>query len=211
MKRVIIVHQWMVGADGDWRPWLKGELEKPGYEVLVPEMPDIDAPIIKKWVGKLAEIVGTPDSDTYFVGHSIGCQTIIRYLETINTPIGGAVFVAGWFNLKNLESQEEIEIAKPWIETFIDLAKVKSILPKATLIISDNDLFDCLEENKVKFIDPNRTDTKLNELIKTYSNERDLKIVAEIKKYWYEGKNIFAVFGSGHLIIQQPALEKLIK
>ena len=151
MKRAIIVHQWMAGADGDWRPWLKGELEKLGYEVLVPEMPDIDTPVIEKWVGKLAEVVSIPDSNTYFVGHSIGCQTIIRYLETINTPIGGAVFVAGWFNLKNLEDKETEEIAKPWIKTPIDLEKVKSVLPKATLIISENDPFDCLEENKAKF------------------------------------------------------------
>lgn len=151
MKRVIIVHQWMAGADGDWRPWLKEELEKLGYEVLVPEMPDIDTPVIEKWVDKLAEVVGVPNSDTYFIGHSIGCQTIIRYLETINTPVGGAVFVAGWFNLENLEDKETEEIAKPWIETPIDLEKVKSVLPKATLIISDNDPFDCLEENKAKF------------------------------------------------------------
>ncbi|HEY4515639.1 MAG TPA: alpha/beta hydrolase [Candidatus Paceibacterota bacterium] len=151
MKRVIVVHQWMAGVDGDWRPWLKTELEKRGYEVSVPEMPDIDTPVIEKWVNKLSEVVGKPDSDTYFVGHSIGCQTILRYLETINTPVGGAVFVAGWFNLQNLESPEIEEIARPWIETSINLVKVKSVLPKSTLIISDNDPFGCLEENKAKF------------------------------------------------------------
>lgn len=151
MKRVIIIHQWMAGADGDWRPWLKSELQKLGYEVLVPEMPDIDTPVIERWVNKIAEVVGKPDINTYLVGHSIGCQAILRYLETIDTPVGGAVFVAGWFNLKNLESPEVEEIAKPWIETPIDLEKVKTVLPKSTLIISDNDPFGCFEENKVRF------------------------------------------------------------
>lgn len=151
MKRVIIVHQWMAGADGDWRPWLKQELEKLGYEVLVPEMPNIDTPVIEKWVNKLAEVVGTPDQDTFFIGHSIGCQTILRYLETIDTPIGGAVFVAGWFGLKNMEDEDVETIAKPWIETPINLEKVKSVLPKSTLLISDNDPYDCFEENKAKF------------------------------------------------------------
>jgi predicted alpha/beta hydrolase family esterase len=150
-KRAIIIHQWMAGVDGDWRPWLKSELQKRGYEVLVPEMPDIDTPVIEKWVNKIAEVVGKPDTNTYFVGHSIGCQTILRYLETIKTPVGGAVFVAGWFNLKNLESPEVEEIAKPWIETPIDLEKVRTILPKSTLIISDNDPFGCFEENTAKF------------------------------------------------------------
>lgn len=151
MKRIIIVHQWMAGAEGDWRPWLKDELQKLGHEVIVPEMPDMDIPVIEKWVSKLAEIVGTPNKDTYFVGHSIGCQTILRYLETINTQVGGAVFVAGWFNLENLEDEETEKIAKPWIEMPINLNKVKAVLPTSTLIISDNDPFGCMEENIKKF------------------------------------------------------------
>ena len=97
MKRVIVVHQWMAGVDGDWRPWLKTELEKRGYEVSVPEMPDIDTPVIEKWVNKLSEVVGKPDSDTYFVGHSIGCQTIMRFLEKEKSKVKvpKILFVAG--------------------------------------------------------------------------------------------------------------------
>jgi len=145
----------MAGVDGDWRPWLRTELEKLGYEVLVPEMPDIDTPVIERWVGKLAEVVGIPNKDTYFVGHSIGCQTILRYLDSYPfkplETVGGAVFVAGWFNLENLEDEETVAIAKPWIEIPINLEKVKAVLPKSTLIISDNDPFGCFEENKAKF------------------------------------------------------------
>ncbi len=155
MKRVIIVHRWEGGPHDDWRPWLKNELEKLDCEVLVPDMPDTDVPVIEKWVSKLAEVVGTPDADTYFVGHSIGCQAILRYLETTNTPVGGAIFVAGWFNLENLEEEEVKEIAKPWIETPINPQKIKSVLPISTLIISENDPYGCLEENKQKFTEIN--------------------------------------------------------
>ncbi|MEK7552166.1 MAG: alpha/beta hydrolase [Patescibacteria group bacterium] len=151
MKRIIIVHRWAGGSKDDWRPWLKLELEKIGFEVLVPEMPDSDAPEIQKWVGKLQEVVGMPDSDTFFIGHSIGCQTILRYLETIKIPVAGAIFVAGWFNLENLEDTDTKNIAKPWIESSIDLIKVKKVLPKSTLIISDNDPYGAFEENKKKF------------------------------------------------------------
>ena len=143
----------MAGPDGDWRPWLVRELEKKGYEVHSPEMPDMDTPVIKKWVNRLSELVGAPDEETYFVGHSIGCQAILRYLEKISAPVGGAVFVAGWFDLKNLEEEGEeiIATARPWIETPIDLQKVRSALPKSTLIISDNDPYDTFEMNKEKF------------------------------------------------------------
>lgn len=151
MKRVFIIHRWEGGPRDDWRPWLKTELEKLGYQVFVPEMPDTDAPVIEKWVNHLAEIVGTPDSDTFFIGHSIGCQAILRYLETIDTPVGGALFVAGWFNLENLEDDESKKIARPWIENPVNAEKIKKILPKSTLIISDNDPYGAFEENKQKF------------------------------------------------------------
>jgi len=151
MKRIVIVHRWQGGPNDDWRPWLKTELEKRGYQVLVPEMPDTNTPVIEKWVHKLAEVVGEPDKDTYFVGHSIGCQAILRYLETINTPVGGAIFVVGWFNLENMETDEEKKTAEPWITRPIDLTKVRQVLPKSTLVISDDDPYDCFEENKKKF------------------------------------------------------------
>ncbi|MEK7579292.1 MAG: alpha/beta hydrolase [Patescibacteria group bacterium] len=151
MKRIIVVHRWSGGPEDDWRPWLKKELETLGYEVVVPSMPDTEVPVIEKWVSHLASVVGTPDADTYFVGHSIGGQTILRYLETINTPVGGAIFVAGWFDLKNLEGDEVQEIANPWLTIPIDLEKAKQVLPKSTLLISDNDPYDAFETNKKKF------------------------------------------------------------
>ncbi len=58
-------------------------------------------------------------------------------------------------------------------------------------------------------INPNKTGTLINEFARTKSDLRDEHIVSEIKKHWKEGKSIFAVFGSGHLIIQRPALEAL--
>lgn len=151
MKRVFIVHRWSGGPNDDWRPWLRKELEKLDYQVFVPDMPDTEIPVIEKWVSHLAEVVGKSDPDTYFIGHSIGCQTILRYLETINNPVGGAVFVAGWFDLENLEDGEVKEIAKPWIETPNNIEKVKMVLPKSTLIISDNDPYGAFETNKQKF------------------------------------------------------------
>ena len=145
MRRVFIIHRWSGGPEDDWRLWLKNELQKLGYEVLVPNMPDIDTPVIKKWVGKLSEVVGLPDSKTYFVGHSIGCQTIARYLESLpeGVKVGGAVFVGGFFkHLTGLESDLETQtVRKDWLETPLDLMQVKSHLPKSVAIFSDNDPF----------------------------------------------------------------------
>lgn len=151
MKRVFIIHGWSGSPDTNWLPWLKKELEEKGCEVHVPSMSDKEDPVIEEWVSKLTEVVGKPDSDTYFVGHSIGCQAILRYLETVDTPVAGALFVAGWFDLKNLEDDETEQVAKPWIEIPIDIEKITSVLPKSILLISDDDPYDAFEENKEKF------------------------------------------------------------
>lgn len=153
MKRVFIVHRWDGRPDDDWYPWLKGELEKSGFEVFVPAMPETERPQIEKWVPTLAKAVGRVDEETYFVGHSVGCQTIIRYLETLKheSKIGGAIFVAGWFSL-NVETDEEREIAKPWLERKVDFSKVNQTTDNFVAIFSDSDPY-VPKENEAFFRD----------------------------------------------------------
>jgi len=153
MKRVFIVHGWDGSPEEGWFPWLKNELEAKGFEVLAPELPETDKPRIYNWVPKLAEAVRIPDRETYFVGHSMGCQAIARYLESLpaNIKVGGAVFVAGFFKrLKDLEADPEVkEIAKHWLETPLDLSKVKSHLPRSVAIFSDDDPYVTLDNQDV--------------------------------------------------------------
>lgn len=109
-------------------------------------MPDVDGnPEIESRVNSLKNLVSQPDTSTYFIGHSIGCQTISRYLETLppETRVGGTVFVAGWFTLKDLEDYEEEDrqVAMPWIEAPIDYEKVRTICPKSVAIFTKDDPF----------------------------------------------------------------------
>lgn len=151
-KRVFIVHGWDGHPEEGWFPWLKQELEKRGFAVTVPQMPEPEVPKIDAWVSHLAEVVGEPDEGTYFVGHSIGCQTILRYLETIDVKIGDVVLVAGFFSaLTGLEDEEEKVIARPWLTTPIDFEKVKRSTDNFIAIFSDNDPFVPLEKNKKIF------------------------------------------------------------
>lgn len=149
-KRIFIIHGWEGYPEEGWFPWLKKELEKRDFEVFVPVMPNTGEPKIEEWVPFLSKLVGKPDENTYFVGHSIGCQAIMRYLKKLdNIKIGGVVFVAGWFNLVNLETKEEEKIAKPWLETSINLEKVKNNSKKIIAIFSDNDQFVPLSDSDI--------------------------------------------------------------
>lgn len=149
-KRIFIIHRWDGAPDKDWLPWAKEELEKKGYEVVVPEMPNTEEPKIEEWIPFLSNLVGEVDGNTFFIGHSVGCQTIMRYLETIYPEkIGGIIFVAPWFNLINLEDDDSEMIAKPWIENPIDLEKIKSATDNITVFMSDNDPFVPLTDKEI--------------------------------------------------------------
>ena len=73
----------------------------------------------------------------------MGCQTIVRYFETLppDIKIGGAVFVAGFFKrLTGLEPGPDIEEAvEHWLGRPVDLAKAKDHLIRSVAIFSDND------------------------------------------------------------------------
>lgn len=142
-KKVFIIHGWGGYPSEGWFPWLKAELEKNGFLVEVPEMPNSDEPRINVWIPFLREIINNPDQDTYLVGHSIGCQAIARFIEKLpeGVKIGGAVFVAGFFKrLTNLE-EEEISsgVDKEWLEAPIDFDNTKNKLIKSFAIFSSND------------------------------------------------------------------------
>ena len=151
-KRVFIVHGWGGSPKSDFLPYLKKELENKNFEVYVPAMPNSEEPKIETWIPYLANSVGNVDENTFLVGHSIGCQTILRFLESLpdDQKAGGAVFVAGFFYLSHLDENEDEEIAKLWTETPIDLKKIKSHLPKSIAIFSDNDPYVSLD-NKDRF------------------------------------------------------------
>ncbi|TSC80602.1 MAG: hypothetical protein G01um101425_256 [Candidatus Peregrinibacteria bacterium Gr01-1014_25] len=152
-KRVIIIHGWGGFPQEGWFPWLAEHLKKEGFEVAVPSMPDPDTPEITTWVQHVSSVVGTPDEHTFLVGHSIGCQAILRYLESLppDTHVGGVVLVAGFFTLTNIGGPAEEEIARPWLTKSINYEKILSHTDRITAIFSDNDEFVPLEN--VKFFE----------------------------------------------------------
>jgi len=174
IKKVFIVHGWDGYPEEGWFPWLKRELESRGFEVYVPQLPDPGTPRIENWVPALAKEVGTPDAQTYFVGHSMGCQTIARYLEKLleGVQVGGAVFVAGFFKRLILEDDPEVQaIDRHWLTAPINLEKVRTHLPKSVAIFSDDDPFVPLDNQD------------------NFRDSLDAEIVVEHAKNHFSGSN----------------------
>lgn len=136
MKRIYIIHGYTGHPEKNWFPWLKTEIEKLGHQVEVPAMPNPNSPKLDQWLEQLNNVITSPNEEVFLIGHSLGCPTILRYLESLekNQVIGGAILVAGFAeplpNLPELDSFTE----GPW-----DDEKIKSHIKNITIINSDND------------------------------------------------------------------------
>lgn len=144
-KRVFIIHGWEGTPDSNWFPWLKGELEKKSFEVFVPQMPNADLPQMTEWLAHLQEIVGEPDENTYFVGHSLGVIAILRYLESLpaGKKVGGAVLAAGFSEPVGIRELEN------FFATPLDYEKVKSAAKQIIAVNSDNDHYVPLVQGEI--------------------------------------------------------------
>ena len=149
MKRAIIIHGWGGSPEELLHKLLKEKFSKNGFNVIVPQMPNTNNPKIEEWIPYLNKIVGKPNENDYFIGHSIGCQAIMRYLESLNekNKIGKCIFIAGWFKLANMESKEEEKIAEPWIKNKINLTKIKNMIKEIIVYLSSNEYYGFIEEN----------------------------------------------------------------
>lgn len=143
MKKVYIIHGWDGSPEEPMLQWIKKNLENRCYSVVIPKMPNADKPEIKSWINKIKEIAGKLDKEDILIGHSVGCQAVLRYLETISQKVGKIILIAPWMHLdKNTieeEGEEVIEIAKPWMETPINWKKIKNHCDNFIAIFSDND------------------------------------------------------------------------
>jgi hypothetical protein len=143
MKTAIIVHGWDGSPKEPLFLWLKKELEKRKFKVITPKMPNSGKPKIKPWVNKLKGVV-EPNDEIYFIAHSIGCQAVLRYIQSIrNNKKFNLILIAPWMHLDKTTIEEEGEeikkIAKPWMNTPINYKKILKHLNKKTICIFSND------------------------------------------------------------------------
>ncbi len=146
-KRAFIIHGYLSYPEEAWLPWLKRELTKRGYAVALPAMPNPDRPSRTGWIRFIAKLVGEPDAGTVMIGHSLGCQAVIRYLETLGAKgksVGQTVLVAGSFppNLSLAEAKARVgdhPALLPWFTVGVDARNVKKAAGRCTMILSDDD------------------------------------------------------------------------
>ena len=152
MKKLYLIHGWGGSSEGGWFDLLKKRLSEKGVEVISFDLPNTDYPEIEAWVEEVNKKVSVED-ETYLLGHSMGCQTIMRFLERQDKKVAGSIFVAGFFEIKgdSFENDEEREVARPWKDDPIDFEKVRANCKKFLAIFSTDDPFvDLSQEDLFK-------------------------------------------------------------
>ncbi len=97
MKRLVLIHGYDGDPSRDWLPWMISKLADKKIPVIAPYLPQPTNPVLSEWLSTIDAAVGKPDTNTFFLAHSLGCLTLCRYLESLeaNVKIGGVIFVAG--------------------------------------------------------------------------------------------------------------------
>ncbi len=191
MKKIYLVHCWDGTCEDGWYPWVSNELKKLDIKVIRFDMPNTEHPTIEEWVKTLDEKVDNLDKETYFIGHSIGCQTIMRYLEKSNDKIGGILFVAPWLELLPyaIEDEDSYKTAEPWINTSIDFDKIKKVTNNIRCIFSSDDYFVSTNQEQ-EFKDKLNAKTLMVENKGHISEEDD---IFELKEILMEAKNMLKI------------------
>lgn len=149
-KRALLVHGWEGYPEEGWFPWLKAQLEQRGFLVRVPQLPHAEAPIIGEWLDRLEKDFGEPTEQDILIGHSLGCQAIIRYLAGLqwDKHTAAMICVAGFFELVPLPADDQM-IFQPWYDEPIDYGTVKKRSGRIIALFSDNDPWVPVENERL--------------------------------------------------------------
>ena len=142
MKNAVILHGHGSTENSFWHPYLKRNLEKRGYTVWLPTLPDTQHPVLDKQLSFVIDnFEFTPES--VIVGHSSGVPLAISLIEKLEFDIRLAVLVAGFITAVDKEARNMLQSTYDW-------KKIKSNLKQAIIINSDNDPWGCNHEQGLK-------------------------------------------------------------
>lgn len=80
-KKVLVIHGFDGSSQGTWKPWIKTELEKDGYEVVIPDLPNAGHPKFEELMAFLSDITKSFTDEDIVIGHSMGGYLALKLAE----------------------------------------------------------------------------------------------------------------------------------
>ncbi|MBI2047262.1 leucine--tRNA ligase [Candidatus Pacearchaeota archaeon] len=133
----IVLHGYGGSSEVNFFPWLKRELEKKGYKVSVPKLPNTDNPNVNEQVKYVLDNCKL-DENTVLLGHSLGSVVALKVLESLNKPIKKLILAAGfiepvikeWPFVKNFDWKFDFEKIRDNVKEIIILHDTKDKIPR---------------------------------------------------------------------------------
>ena len=138
---IIIFHGTGCSSDFYWYPYIKENLEKRGYKVFVPNLPNPDEAKLEEWLSYVLNNLKIT-KDTILIGHSAGSPLILSILENINFKIKQAILVAGF-----------LELDSNILQSSYNFEKIRSNVQDIIFINSVNDPWGCDDMQGRKMFD----------------------------------------------------------
>lgn len=149
MKRAVILHGTDAGPGENWFPWLKGKLEKAGYEVWVPLLPG-NHTSDREGYGDFLFGQGWNFADNIVVGHSSGAVEVLNLLMDERCPkIKFGVMVGAWKGgIPNGYEEDSTQFDNLFPPEGFDFAHIKQHADKLAFLHGSDDPYCPLEQAK---------------------------------------------------------------
>lgn len=144
--QAVFIHGAYGSPQENWLPWLKTELERLGYTVVVPTFPTPEGQRPERWLPILDREVTQFDEHVIMVGHSIGVALILRKLEQLQQPIRAAFLVSGFVG--ELGNPQFDTINAPFFRTPFNWDKIKRNCRRFFAYNGDNDPYVPLDKGR---------------------------------------------------------------
>lgn len=133
---IYVVHGYTASSKAEWFPWLKSKLKENNLNVTIFDMPNSNFPNVMEWDEYLSENIAECNENTFFVGHSLGCISLLRYIEKqpIYKKIGGVVLISGF-----IEQVPTLPMLNSFIKHDLNIEKLTKMIKNLCVISSPSD------------------------------------------------------------------------
>ena len=135
MNNYIIIHGSFGSKDGNWFPWLKGELENKNCTVDLPQMPiGVGNQNYENWEKELNKL--SVNENTIIIAHSIAPVFVCKYLIKNKIRVKKLIFVCGFNNYLGIDPDYDAVNEPMFLNNLED---VKKYCDNIVCFYSDND------------------------------------------------------------------------
>ncbi|MCF2874069.1 MULTISPECIES: RBBP9/YdeN family alpha/beta hydrolase [unclassified Tenacibaculum] len=106
--KIYLIHGYTASPTSNWFPSFKKELLNENVEIIILDMPNSKEPKFKEWANHMEKMIINDSENTIFIGHSLGCVTVLNYLNSNKQKnIKGLFLISGFVDETPIPELEE--------------------------------------------------------------------------------------------------------